>query len=209
MWKHTSWNKYLKIGITTLLALTTLFVLINPSSSSPYVNVENVNDSTLEVSGDVVLIKGRVSRDTDELNVDDKKVVFDNRGNFNLEYKVKKDGQVVKIVAIRNGKTTEETFTLKKITKQENSINDDASKNSGKPAKSFSDGTYEVGKDIEAGRYKTEGTNSCYYERLSGLSGKFEDIISNDNSSGQAIIVIQPSDVAFKTERCGTWKKQS
>lgn len=46
----------------------------------------------------------------------------------------------------------------------------------------------------------------CYWERLSGFGGQLEDIIANGNPSGQAIVTIAPTDVAFKSQRCGTWE---
>ena len=76
------------------------------------------------------------------------------------------------------------------------------------PKTSFGDGTFLVNKDIAPGTYRTSNaTGYCYYERLSGTSGTFDDIIANGNPDGQAIITIAPSDVAFKSARCGSWVK--
>ncbi|MGB9359913.1 MAG: hypothetical protein WCC01_15300 [Acidimicrobiia bacterium] len=72
----------------------------------------------------------------------------------------------------------------------------------------FSDGTWLIGTDIAAGVYQTaepSGTFGCYWERLSGLSGGFDDIIANDNPDGLAIVEIMNSDEAFSSERCGDW----
>ena len=72
----------------------------------------------------------------------------------------------------------------------------------------FSDGTWLIGNDIAAGVYQTaeaSGTFGCYWERLSGLSGGFDDIIANDNPDGIAIVEIMDSDEAFSSERCGDW----
>ena len=66
-------------------------------------------------------------------------------------------------------------------------------------------GTYQVGVDIEpgiyAGRTGTGIFDSCYWERLSGVSGEFDDLIANDNAIGQFYIEIQPTDRYF-TVRC-------
>lgn len=76
------------------------------------------------------------------------------------------------------------------------------------PATSFGDGTYLVGTEIAPGTYKTENKNGyCYYERLSGVSGGFNDIITNGSPKGPAIIEIPATDKAFKTSGCGTWVK--
>lgn len=72
----------------------------------------------------------------------------------------------------------------------------------------FGDGTWVVGEDIEPGTYRSEGGDYCYWERLSGLSGEFDDIIANELTEGQAVVQISESDVAFKSQDCGTWTRQ-
>jgi len=72
----------------------------------------------------------------------------------------------------------------------------------------FSDGTYQVGTDIQPGTYRTrEGSSGCYYERLSGFSGEFDDILANGNTVAPAIIAIKPTDAGFLSQDCGTWTK--
>lgn len=73
------------------------------------------------------------------------------------------------------------------------------------PKTSFGNGTFLVNSEIQPGTYKTEGGSSCYYERLSGTSGTFDDIIANENPDGQAIVTIASTDAAFKSQDCGTW----
>lgn len=73
-------------------------------------------------------------------------------------------------------------------------------------ATTFGDGTYLVGTDIAPGTYRADNSSgSCYWERLSGVSGEFDDIIANDNPNGQTIVEIADSDFAFTAARCGTW----
>jgi hypothetical protein len=70
----------------------------------------------------------------------------------------------------------------------------------------FGDGTFQVGKDIQPGTYRTrEGSSGCYYARLKGFSGGVEDIIANDNTSDPAVITIAGSDKGFESQNCGTW----
>jgi hypothetical protein len=70
----------------------------------------------------------------------------------------------------------------------------------------FGNGIKLVGSDIQPGTYYARSTESCYWERLSGLSGEFDDIIVNDITNGQLIVTIEPTDVAFDSStRCGTW----
>ena len=71
------------------------------------------------------------------------------------------------------------------------------------------DGTYLVGTDIEPGTYRAAGADSCYWARLSGTTGDLDEIIVNDFGSGQMVVTIAESDVAFETARCGTWEKVS
>jgi hypothetical protein len=70
----------------------------------------------------------------------------------------------------------------------------------------FGDGTFQVGKDIQPGTYRTRsGSDGCYYARLKGFSGSFDDIIANNNTSGPAVITIAASDKGFLSQNCGTW----
>jgi hypothetical protein len=76
------------------------------------------------------------------------------------------------------------------------------------------DGTFVVGDDIKAGTYKTAGAAdsaipNCYWARLKGTSGDFEDIITNGNGEGPTTITIASSDGAFQTNGCKDWKKVS
>ena len=76
---------------------------------------------------------------------------------------------------------------------------------SAQPVRSFGPGTYLVGTDIEPGIYRTEG-EVTYYERLSGLSGEFDDIIANEAlPEGPVLIEIKDTDAAFHSEGPGEW----
>ncbi|MGC0252360.1 hypothetical protein [Pseudactinotalea sp. Z1748] len=74
--------------------------------------------------------------------------------------------------------------------------------------RSFGNGTWRVGEDIDPGVYRTEGASSCYWERLSGFSGEFGDIIANDFTSGPTTVTIAASDSGFSSQGCGTWELQ-
>src|SRR6266446_5325162 len=72
----------------------------------------------------------------------------------------------------------------------------------------FGDGTFQVGKDIQPGTYRTRvGSSNCYYERLKGFSGSTNDIIANNNTDAPAIVTIKPTDKGFTSQNCGTWTK--
>lgn len=78
----------------------------------------------------------------------------------------------------------------------------------GGPLTSFGDGTWEVGVDIEPGKYKTPGPrgSGCYYERQGGDDGSFSDIIDNNFAEGPATVTIKASDKFFETSGCD-WAK--
>ncbi len=67
----------------------------------------------------------------------------------------------------------------------------------------FGDGVHEVGRDIQPGRYHTEGSGrTCYYAKL-GPDG--QDILDNNNVDGPVTIIIDSA--FFESARCGTWTK--
>jgi hypothetical protein len=74
------------------------------------------------------------------------------------------------------------------------------------------DGTYRVGVDIQPGTYKSAPTHAnsypfCTWTRLSDFSGSTDSEIAIDNSPGQTIVTIAPTDVACKTLSCQPWEK--
>ena len=64
-------------------------------------------------------------------------------------------------------------------------------------------GTYLVGRDIGPGLYRgragTDLLQSCYWARLSNVSGR-DDILANDNAQGAYFIEVLPSDFALQLE---------
>ena len=71
---------------------------------------------------------------------------------------------------------------------------------------SFGDGTWVVGGDIQAGTYRSSQTgSSCYWQRLRGFSGEFDDIIVNELTEAISVVEISSTDAGFSTEGCGTW----
>jgi hypothetical protein len=70
----------------------------------------------------------------------------------------------------------------------------------------FGDGQHQVGKDVQPGTYRTrEASSGCYWQRLKGFSGAFEDIIANGNENGPAVVTISANDAGFTSQNCGTW----
>lgn len=71
------------------------------------------------------------------------------------------------------------------------------------------EGKWVLNSHIRAGTYEAPGGDSCYWERLSGLSGTLDDVIANDLPQGPAIVEISSSDVAFNSAGCGDWAPQT
>jgi hypothetical protein len=61
-----------------------------------------------------------------------------------------------------------------------------------------------VGTDIQPGIYRGEAGNdlldSCYWARLSDLTGNFDALLANDNSIGQFYVEVQDDDYALETQ---------
>jgi len=70
------------------------------------------------------------------------------------------------------------------------------------------DGTYIVGTDLTAGKWKSTGGDSCYWARLSAFTGTLGAIIANGIPSGPAIVTIRSTDKGFSTFGCGEWTRQ-
>ena len=80
------------------------------------------------------------------------------------------------------------------------------------PTASFGPGIQLVGTDIQPGTYRATVEDGviplCTWQRLSGLSGEADDIITIDLASdagAQVVVEIQPDDVAFDSSGCGDW----
>ena len=68
-------------------------------------------------------------------------------------------------------------------------------------------GTYLVGKDFQAGVYRSVGNSTCYWERAKDAGGTSAGIIANDIGSGQRLVYVRVTDKAFTTSRCSTWNR--
>ena len=74
-----------------------------------------------------------------------------------------------------------------------------------------SGGDFQVGSEVAPGIWLSSGPSAgefCYWERLSGFSGEFADIIANDFTDATSIVTIFASDVGFYADpECGTWSR--
>lgn len=71
-------------------------------------------------------------------------------------------------------------------------------------------GTFAVGSDVKSGTYvsTTADSGNCYWARLSGDNGNLDNILDNNNSSGQSLVTIRASDKYFETSGCNTWTRR-
>ena len=73
------------------------------------------------------------------------------------------------------------------------------------------DGTYIVGaaNGVAPGTYQTSSVTSysCYWARLSGLTGSFDEILANEivPRGGVATVQVLATDKALKVQGCGKW----
>lgn len=80
------------------------------------------------------------------------------------------------------------------------------------PADTFTSGVFEVGVDVQPGRYKTPGPPEgdviglCYWARQEDDSGAFQSIITNDNLQGPGSVTINAGEF-FETSGECTWTK--
>ncbi|MHB8670479.1 MAG: hypothetical protein ACYDAD_07975 [Acidimicrobiales bacterium] len=73
----------------------------------------------------------------------------------------------------------------------------------GLKASQFSDGLFQVGRDIAPGSYHTDGADSCYWAEL--RSSSTNDISSNNLGAGPQTVTVQGP--YFESKDCGTWTK--
>ncbi|EHB49706.1 hypothetical protein MycrhDRAFT_5093 [Mycolicibacterium rhodesiae JS60] len=66
------------------------------------------------------------------------------------------------------------------------------------------DGVYAVQVDILTGRYRNSGGKDCRWARLANRDG--HDVVESGGGNDPQVVTIQPSDVAFRTQNCGTWQ---
>ena len=97
-------------------------------------------------------------------------------------------------------------YNLENIEKDFPEVRETTTIESTEPATAFDDGTHMVGTDIQPGTYRNDGTQSCYWARMSGFGGTTDDIIANDNPRGQSYVTISEDDAAFKSQLCGSWE---
>jgi hypothetical protein len=70
----------------------------------------------------------------------------------------------------------------------------------------FGDGSWIVGTDVQAGTYRNDDSSAlCLWQRLSGFSGEFDDIIATDVTEAIAVVTIEETDAGFDAQDCGTW----
>jgi multidrug efflux pump subunit AcrA (membrane-fusion protein) len=76
---------------------------------------------------------------------------------------------------------------------------------------SFGNGVYEVGADVEAGRYRTQGPSGanpvgCYYARLREPTGGIGNIIDNNIVNGPAVVDLKTGEF-FESDSCEVWER--
>lgn len=77
------------------------------------------------------------------------------------------------------------------------------------PRTSFGPGTYRVPVDIPVGRYYSDPSNGCRFQRLRGFGGNQSEVINDtlvNFDAGQWIVDLIATDAGFNTDtNCGLW----
>ncbi|BBZ40184.1 hypothetical protein MCNS_32470 [Mycobacterium conspicuum] len=72
------------------------------------------------------------------------------------------------------------------------------------------DGKFVVGSEIRPGKYASEPPalgQSCVWARLRSLNESRESTIAEGVETGPVRVTIEPTDVAFHSSNCQTWRK--
>lgn len=68
------------------------------------------------------------------------------------------------------------------------------------------DGTWLIGKEIRRTTYESFTVPTCYWARLSNLSGETDAVIAMGfGRTGKQRVELGPDDVAFQSDGCGEW----
>ena len=82
----------------------------------------------------------------------------------------------------------------------------DLSPQTSSPTAGFGDGYWIVGSEVAPGLWRnSDSSGTCYWERLSGFSWEFKDIIANGLSDAIETVQISGGDAGFNSSRCGSW----
>jgi hypothetical protein len=83
---------------------------------------------------------------------------------------------------------------------------DDTTPRTNTPTSKFGDGYWVVGTEVASGLWRnSDSSESCYWERLSGSSWEFSDIIANEFSTPIQTVQIGGGDQGFHSDDCGMW----
>lgn len=228
MWKYASWSKKTKQIVSGVVAIYALFYFYTIANPTPTITVDNLNYGRITTDKKEYTITGTVSSvEGARVRVNNEEALW--QGNKFFAAVTLKDGDnQITIIATKGSQSDEEKFVIYKVPESKLKANREAEAKAkadaqaiaakveadkkaaeaaaNQPKTSFSEGTFLVGKDIQAGTYRNQaGYDSCYWERLSGTSGSFNEIIANGNLQGQTVVTILVGDNAFSSKRCGTW----
>jgi hypothetical protein len=71
----------------------------------------------------------------------------------------------------------------------------------------FGDGVYLVGEDVAAGTYRSSGTGTCSWSRLSGFGGTPDQVITSGVAIGPQEVTLRASDEGFASSGCEGWTR--
>ncbi len=73
------------------------------------------------------------------------------------------------------------------------------------PARTFGDGTWEVGTEVRPGTYRAIAEGDCTWVRLGDAAGGLETVVGSAVGSGSRLVTVGRKDVAIRSSGCGRW----
>jgi hypothetical protein len=72
-------------------------------------------------------------------------------------------------------------------------------------ARTFSDGTWQVGSEVKPGTYRATVEGTCSWTRLGEPEAGLEQVLGSGIGSGPRLVTLGKRDVAIRSSGCGRW----
>lgn len=76
------------------------------------------------------------------------------------------------------------------------------------PARTFSDGTWQVGTEVRPGTYRAVADGTCTWERLGEAADGLRMVIGSAIGTGPRLLSVGKRDVAIRSSGCGRWTSE-
>jgi sRNA-binding protein len=183
MWKHTTWNKKLKWGITGVFALLILLSVVSlTTAQEPTITLDAFKDNQT-VTSNSIEVKGKVEPSTSTVRVNGHDITPENNGAFKYAVALKVGSNSVDVEANNAGKTSNiKRVVVREITAEEKAAQATAAKQKSDDEKRAAEAKQEATKPLDAKvnygwggvqlvNNETKDWNGCSIELNNGLFG--------------------------------------